>query len=169
LFSKQIDIKLQREYLPESDPRIVRLKNEIEFMRKAVDDLKKGSTEFSNDAFAAGELPDLITEYVGLSRDAQIQTAILTLLAQQLETAKLEAMGTNQSFQIIEKAEIPEVRFKPGRSKIAVVACITAFFASMIAAFIVEFIQKAKQDPVEGEKLLAIKRMLTFGKKAHRG
>ena len=169
LFSKQIDMKLQRDYLPESDPRIVRLKNEIEFLRKTIDDLNKGSTEFSDAAFNAGQFPDLVVQYVGLSRDAQVQTAILTLLTQQYETAKLEAMGTTQIFQVIEMAEVPEVRFKPNRTKIVMVMCMVGFALSLFAAFIVEFVQKTKQDPVEGEKLQAIKRMLSFGKKARRG
>jgi tyrosine-protein kinase Etk/Wzc len=169
LFAKQIDLKLQSEYLPESDPRMVRLKNEIELMRKTLEELKKGSTEFSGGSFSTGELPELVVQYSSLSREAQIQLAILTTLVQQHELAKLEAMGTTQSFQIIEKAEVPEVKWKPSRFMISVIVACAALFISILAAFIVEFFQKAGLDPVEGEKLQVIRRMLPFRKKNRRG
>ncbi len=167
LFSNQIDLKLLREYLPESDPRVVRAKNEVELISTSLADIEKGSSDLSTSSYPSGKLPELAVQYAELSRDAKVQMAILTTLTQQLEAAKLEVVGRTELFQIVEKAEVPEARYKPARSKIAVLTVLSAFIVSVLIAFVLEYFSRAGQDPVEGEKLRSIKRMLSFGKKAH--
>jgi tyrosine-protein kinase Etk/Wzc len=166
IFSKQIELKLQREYLPETDPRIVRLKTDIEQMKGIVTDLKNGQTELLNESVASGRIPDVIVRYATLAREAEIQMTILTTLQQQLETAKLESMSNSRVFQVVDKAETPEVRSKPSRSRIALISVFSTFFLSVFASFIFEYFNRAGNDPIESKKIAAIKRAFTLRKKA---
>jgi uncharacterized protein involved in exopolysaccharide biosynthesis len=91
------------------------------------------------------------------------------MLQQQLEATKLEEMDTSQTIQTVEQAEIPEGKAFPSRGKILVIVTVVGLFFSVLLAFVREYFEKARLDPVEGEKLAAIRGMLGWGKGERRG
>ena len=82
--------------------------------------------------------------------------------------AKLEEMDTSATFQIVERADVPEVRFSPSRAKTTVIVTVAGFFLSVLVAFIVEYFRKAGQDPAESEKIATIRSQLSFRRKGPR-
>ena len=168
VITKQVELDLQRKYLPDSDSRIVRLKAELEGLRRLLAEMNVGGNEFNTGMVPQKLLPSLSAQYLTLKRDLDIQQTTLGLLKQQLVMVKLEEMDTSRTFQVLERAEVPEVKFSPSRSKIAVIATVAGFFLSVFAAFVVEYFSRAGKDPVESAKLQAIRSMFSFRRPAPR-
>jgi tyrosine-protein kinase Etk/Wzc len=166
--TKQVELQLQMKYLPESDARIVRLKDEIEAIKKLISQLTEGGTDFVTGTVPQNQMPALGVQYLNLQRDLQAQQAIISILKQQYETAKLEEMDTSKTFQVVEIAEVPEVRSGPSRTMSAIIVTVVAFFLSILLAFFMEYLERAKHDPVESEKLSVIRASLGFRKKLSR-
>ncbi len=99
----------------------------------------------------------LTLEYFDLQRDREVLAGIFELLMQQFETAKIEEMDDTRTFQILEQAEVPEIKDSPSRGKISMIVTLTTFFLSIFLAFILEYFDRVKQDPEEARKLDQIK------------
>jgi uncharacterized protein involved in exopolysaccharide biosynthesis len=99
----------------------------------------------------------LTLEYFDLQRDKEVLAGIYELLMQQFETAKIEEMDDTRTFQILEQAEVPELKDSPSRGKICIIVTLTTFFLSVFLAFILEYFDRVKRDPEEAEKLNQIK------------
>ena len=168
VITKQVELELQNRYLPESDSRIVKLKAELEGLRRLLSEMKVGGSDFDTGMVPQKLLPGLSAEYLTLKRDLEIQQTTLGLLKQQLEMAKLEEMDTSRTFQVLERAEVPEVRFSPSRAKTAIIAAVAGFFLAVLTAFVVEYFNRAGKDPVESAKLEAIRSMLWLRRRAPR-
>jgi tyrosine-protein kinase Etk/Wzc len=166
--SKQMELDLQKKYVPESDSRIVKLKAELAGLQKLMTGLREGDSEFSTGPVSQKTIPALSAQYLGLKRDVEISQSTLALLKQQYELAKLESMDTSATFQVVERADVPEVRFSPGRAKTAVIATVAGFFVSVLVAFIVEYFHKAGQDPDDSQKIAVIRSQLSFRRRGQR-
>ncbi len=168
VITKQLELDLQRKYVPDSDSRVVKLKAELEGLRRRLEEMRVGGNSFDTGMVPQNLLPGLSAQYLTLKRDLEIQQTTLGLLKQQLEMAKLEEMDTSRTFQILERAEVPEVRFSPSRTKTAVIAAVAGFFLAVLTAFVVEYFSRAAKDPVESAKLQAIRSMFSPRRRAPR-
>jgi uncharacterized protein involved in exopolysaccharide biosynthesis len=105
-------------------------------------------------------IPELSIQYSSMLEEIKLKQIIYGMLRQEYEKAKIEEANTTKVFQIIEKAEVPEVKSGPSRSRICLVMTVAAFIVSVIIAFYKEYIEKVRNDPEDSEKLGEIKRML---------
>ena len=168
LKSRQMDLDLQQKYTPETDTRIVMLKDQISQLERQIQDLRTGVGSMSTGSPSLSSMMGLSARFATVKTDVQVQQAILLALKQQLETTKLEEQDTSPTFQIVEKAEVPEVRSAPSRSKTAIIITLAGFFVSVLIAFVLEYFDRARREPIEAEKLLDIGRNLAIRKKSTR-
>jgi tyrosine-protein kinase Etk/Wzc len=161
LRSDVIKAELERqtllEYLRQDDPKLVRLRQEIEKKNQLIEELKTGLDEYSGELIPQNLIPELTREYLSLQGELSVQEKIYGMLRQEYEVVKLEEADNTQTFQIIEPAEVPEVKAGPFRSQICMAVAALAFLAACVLAFILEYLEKAKRDPVEAEKLAGIR------------
>ncbi len=166
VINKEIDLQTRSEYLKEDDPQIVRLRNEIDKLEDFIRELKQGFEQYSGaQTIPQDEISEITPRYLNLRRDLTIQESIYSMLRQQFETAKIEETDTSQMFQIIEEAEVPELKYGPSRAKICAIITLTAFFLAVFLAFVKEYFEKVRKDPIESAKLEAIQRMLSRRKR----
>ncbi len=66
------------------------------------------------------------------------------LLTSQYEMAKIEESKEELAFQVIDKAVPPVQRISPKRAQICVVAFMTAFMASILLAFLREYVKRLR-------------------------
>ena len=109
------------------------------------------------------QLPELSARFLNLTRDLQIVQAIYSGLRSQYESLKIEERDTSSRFQIIEHAEVPEIKSGPSRSRITIIVTMTVFFLSIFLSFVLEYFERVKNDPIESSKLSEIRRMLRRG------
>lgn len=79
-------------------------------------------------------------QYLTLHREMLGQ--VNTLLAQQLEMAKIEESKEDLNFQVVDWARIPEQRFKPNRRQIVMVTFATAMLLAVFFVFFMEYLKK---------------------------
>lgn len=160
VLTQQVQLAVLQKSFPDSDARIVTLKNEIAELNKVMSEIKQGSDQYSTGGLATKQLVDLSTRYAMLKRDAEIAQSVLSTLKSQYEMTKLQEMDNSKTFQVVEKAEVPELKAGPSRTKIMIILTLSAFFISLLIAFIREYLDRARYDPIESEKLNAIRRMI---------
>lgn len=157
VYEKELELAALLEYYPIDHPEVQRAENEIGHLRSLISELRGGFNEFSAIGIPQSQIGSVGVEYAELEAEVQIQRSILASLRARFETTRLEEADNSRMFQIIEPAEVPEVKAGPSRAMIVIVVTVTAFFLSVFLAFILEYFEKARRDPVEAEKLEEIK------------
>lgn len=160
IIKAQLELKSLREYLAESDPRIIRLKQEIENKTNFIAELRRGLQDLAGVYIPQKVVPELMTKYLSLESELKIHEAVFSTLRQEYESVKIEEADNSRVFQIVESAEVPEMKAGPSRGKICIIVTVAAFFLSVFAAFIREYFDRVRRDPVESEKLAGIRAMI---------
>lgn len=102
------------------------------------------------------ELPALAIEYSHLRLSHDIQMRIYQNLQEQYEIKRLASVDTS-TFSILESAEIEELKARPSRSKICIIATIVGFILSIASAVVYSFIKSILNDPERKGSILGHK------------
>jgi capsule polysaccharide export protein KpsE/RkpR len=161
ILGKQSELRTLEASRRENDPEVRRTRMEIQTLQEQRQILINGnSTAETPTDIPQSQLPELSARYLNLTRDLQIVQTIYSGLRSQYESLKVEEMDTSNRFQIIEEAEVPELKSGPSRSKICIIFTMTIFFLAVFVSFILEYFARVRHDPIESGKLSEIKRML---------
>jgi uncharacterized protein involved in exopolysaccharide biosynthesis len=93
-----------------------------------------------------GAMPQLGQEYMRLMREFKIQESLVELLTKQNEMAKLNEAKDVVPFQVFQSARVPELKSKPKRSLMVILATVTSGFLMVLLAFIREYIMKMNDE-----------------------
>ena len=166
IIQKESELKSLQSNRRPDDPEINRLKMELELYQETRELTSSGSKSAGNSIdIPMNQLPELSAIFLNLTRDLQYLQVIYTSLRSQYETVKIEEKDNSALFQLIEQAEVPEIKSGPSRGKICIITTVAAFFLAVFLSFVFEYFERVKQDPVESEKLKAIKGMLRLSRK----
>ena len=146
------------------DPLAVRLQNDIDELNRLLQEMREGYKFYTPVAIPQDQLPRVSSEYLDLKFEVTLRQAIYTSLRQSLETVLLDEKDQTSLFQVLQRAEVPELKAGPSRAKICVIATITAFFVAVFLAFVAEYLDRVRRDPEESRKLDDIRRMLRLRK-----
>jgi len=147
LILKEMEISNYEKISRVNDPIMIQLKNERDNFFAKIKEIETGAGTGSRVMPSQKELPTIAFEYAKIQRDLLVQTELFKILTQQYELAKLNAAGQEPVFQILEMAEVPDKKSGPSRGMICVVATMAGFFLSILLAFVVESVEKMRNDP----------------------
>ncbi|MGL1890242.1 MAG: hypothetical protein OCD02_01380 [Spirochaetaceae bacterium] len=150
LLQKEVAIESYGATSAVKDPGYIRLINERDAILNALQKLENG--EVGNYP-PVKDLPKLALELKKLELEAGVQLAGYTALVQQSETLKITAEGTGSTFQVLELAEVPEMKSGPGRAKSCIIVTFVGFFCSIFFVFLKEVWLNIKNDPEKMKKL----------------
>jgi len=157
LAKKEIELKKLLEIFKESDPKVVRLKKEIDTTEEIINEAEMGMGIFSGQFIPQDMIPELTRKYLNLKLEMSIQAEIYKMLRKQYEATLIEELDTAAKFQILETAEIPEKKDQPSRSFLCLLTVVIAFLVSILVSFVRNYVDSAKEDPEENKKLIKIK------------
>ena len=140
-----------RERLPREDPSLLLKELEVEELRKVLSALERGGESGTLPSIAV--LPRLAMHLEEKTRLLEAHAQLYASLLQQYELVKLQEGGTIPTFQVIEYAEVPEMKSGPSRGKLCMIFSLTALFLSILIAFFKEFRDNLRQDPLRMSKL----------------
>ncbi|UCE03859.1 MAG: hypothetical protein JSW67_06645 [Candidatus Latescibacterota bacterium] len=103
------------------------------------------------------EVPDLALQYMRLLREVKVQTALYTMLLQQLEQARMEEQKNTRVLSVLDSAVPSEQRVFPKRVRIVVVAALAAFAWVAIFAVFVEKLRERRESAAEAARLQALR------------
>jgi uncharacterized protein involved in exopolysaccharide biosynthesis len=77
--------------------------------------------------------------------DPMIKQNLYTMIAQQIQTSMMAEAKENFAFKIIDPPKVPDLKYKPKRALMAIIAFIAALFLSVFIAFMKEYIEKNEE------------------------
>lgn len=90
-------------------------------------------------------LPDLALTFARLQRNLGVKEKVFGVLTEQYEMAKIAEAEEGSQFEVIDHARAPEVKSKPRRSIMVILAGLSAGVLGVFAAFLIEFVKRRKQ------------------------
>ena len=150
LLKKEVEIESYGKISNIKDPVYIRLNNERDAIKNALVKLENGEV---GDYPPVKDLPKLAFELEKLKRAAEIQLIGYKALVQQSETLKLTASGNESTFQVLEYAEVPEIKSGPSRGKLVIIVTFAGFFLSIFFVFLKEAWMNIKNDPEKMNRL----------------
>lgn len=154
LLMKNVAIDSYSQISSIKDPGYLKLLSERDALANAIKLVESGET---GDYPPLDKLPELSLKLEYLKRELDVQATVYKSLIAQIESLKLTSDGTGPTFQVLEKARVPEKKSDPSRSKIVVLLTFAGFFFSIFFVFIKEALLSIKNDPLKMRKLKGIK------------
>jgi tyrosine-protein kinase Etk/Wzc len=90
---------------------------------------------------SVGSVPALGVQQVRLLREFKTQEMIVELLTKQYELAKLTEAKDVNSIQVIQKAEVPDKKYKPKRRNIVLGATFVVFILSVSYVMVLNYVE----------------------------
>jgi uncharacterized protein involved in exopolysaccharide biosynthesis len=160
LANKELTLAEISVYRSLEDPEVRQLQNEVAVLRKFISESTGGFQQFSPTSIPENQVPEVAAAYLNLQYDLQLKQSIYMSTRQSWESVLLEQKGSVPEFQVLEKAQVPELKSGPSRSHIVIIGTIVAGVLAILIAFILEYFGRAAADPVEAWKLRRILQML---------
>ena len=91
------------------------------------------------------QLPQLALEFARLQRNLKVKEKVFGVLTEQHEMAKIAEAEEGSQFEVIDVARAPELKSKPRRSIMVILAGLSAGVLGVFAAFLIEFIRRRKE------------------------
>jgi uncharacterized protein involved in exopolysaccharide biosynthesis/Mrp family chromosome partitioning ATPase len=149
--AREVQLGVQQRLLTGASREVYLLQEELQALRVQLARLQNGlpsprlvpdhqAVAIENQAqFSFEQAPEIKLRYARLQREALVQNKLFTLLAQQLEQARIEEARDETAFQVLDRALPPERKFKPKRSTTVMLATVVSAFVGIMLAFFREY------------------------------
>uniref|UniRef100_C6E0L9 Lipopolysaccharide biosynthesis protein n=1 Tax=Geobacter sp. (strain M21) TaxID=443144 RepID=C6E0L9_GEOSM len=137
LVAQEVQMATMRQQFTDESHELKSIKATIVSLRGQIARLEgSGST---GSMPGVGAMPQLEQEYIRLMREFKVQETLVELLTKQYEMTKLNEAKDVVPFQILQLAKVPELKSKPKRSSIVIIAAFASGFLMVLTAFVREF------------------------------
>jgi uncharacterized protein involved in exopolysaccharide biosynthesis len=147
LILKEIEIKNYSTISAIEDPKIQQLKDERQNILDLIaEQIQRGGAEVTDSSAATSSqksLPDIQLDFNHLSMELDVQRRIYNTISHQYEVMKI-ASEPEATFQILELAEVPDVKSGPKRSIIVILGVGGAIIISAMLAVLLNSLSQAK-------------------------
>jgi uncharacterized protein involved in exopolysaccharide biosynthesis len=144
---QEVRVQAMRSFATTENPDLVLAEQELATMRAQLDRLERGRGKRSVADVPIENVPTAGLEYIRKLRDVKYHEALFALLARQFEAAKIDEARDTLIVQQMDKAVRPEKHSWPKRFILVLVATILALLLAIMAAFYMENIERANEDP----------------------
>lgn len=141
MVTKEVQLSALRVSQTDESPEVKSLLTTISRLKREIG-ARSGSDGSGEGLPSVGSVPSLGVQYARLLRQVKVQEAVFEQLTKQFELAKLSEAKDSANIQVIDAAVAPDRKARPKRSMIVMLATISAFFASVMAAFLFEYLEK---------------------------
>jgi uncharacterized protein involved in exopolysaccharide biosynthesis len=156
--AQEVRLGAMRGYLAETAPEFKQALTALASLRAQLAKQSQGvrpSTPRA-DGSPGGARDDYIARY----RDFKYQETLFELFARQFEMAKLDESREGATIQVIDAATAPELKSKPKKALIAVLATLATGFLLLLWVFVRQALKNAAQDGESAQKLAGIRAAL---------
>jgi uncharacterized protein involved in exopolysaccharide biosynthesis len=145
--AQEVKVQAVRSFATAENPDLVMAEQELATMRAQLERVERGQGKRSVADVPIEKVPTAGLEYVRKLRDVQYHEALFQLLAKQYEAAKIDEARDTLFVQQLDKAVRPEKHSWPKRFILVLVATILALLLAIVAAFYLENMERANEDP----------------------
>ena len=123
--------------------------NEIVTLQKQIHEIESSVQNVYNPY----NTPSIVMDATLVKTELAVQEEVYKQLKVQYESLKVSMASEKPVFQILEYAEIPDMKSGPSRGKLCIIVTFAAFFISVFLAFLLNAIENIKNDPEAMAKL----------------
>jgi uncharacterized protein involved in exopolysaccharide biosynthesis len=162
--AKEVQIRAMRSFATSQNPDLQRAEAELQGLRGQLAILERNNISGRGDIqIPTSKVPEAGLAYVRKLRDVKYYETIFELLAKQFEIAKIDEARTATIIQVLDRATPPELKSKPKRSLIVLVAAVLAAFLAILLAFSLEIGRRLVADPENAARIQILKSYLFRG------
>ncbi len=144
LVAQEVQLAVLKRQFTEESQDVKRASATIANLRSQIARMEGSASEGSMPG--VGAMPQLGQEYMRLMREFKIQESLVELLTKQYEMTKLNEAKDVVPFQVFQTARVPELKSKPKRSIMVILATVTSGFLMIFLAFIREYASKMNDE-----------------------
>lgn len=152
--AQEVKVGAMRGYLMESAPDFKQSLIELANLRAQL--VKQSKDSIQNKV--KGDAPG---DYVSKYREFKYQEALFELFSKQFEMAKMDESREGAIPQVIDLATPPELKSKPQKAIIAVLAALSSGFILLLFVFVRQAMRNANNDADSAQKIQALKASLS--------
>jgi len=160
--AKEVELKVMKTYSTPQNPDLRRVEETLKGLRAELAKMEGRGGQGHDPFMPTGRMAQIGTDYAKQLRDLKFNEVLYGLLLQQYEAAKLDEAKDATTIQIIDTAVHPEKRVKPKRTLMILLGAIIGFFLSAFAAFVMEYRERANENPEDRERFDMLKKYLSF-------
>jgi len=160
MVAKEIEIKAARRFATDANPKLKQLQAEYNAIKKQFE-ANKGMLNASSGTGEIKNITESSLKYAALFREYKFRESLVTILLRQYETAKIREAQDPVVIQLLSLPTVPEIRSKPERKKIVILATFAGGFLSLIFALIKHFMSLSARDPLVSSKIGYVKNALS--------
>ncbi|HLP41063.1 MAG TPA: GNVR domain-containing protein, partial [Fibrobacteria bacterium] len=148
----ELNLDITRKVYSPENPKVKELEMELRELKRQRESF---ASQRKSDLLIPYNLaPDLGLELLRLKRNFKVQETLFELVIQQYEYAKFEESKSTPTVQVLDKAEPPQKRASPKRSKIVIAVFMASLaFGALLAVCIEAYRRFRDTNPVEYAKL----------------
>ncbi len=148
--AQEVKLGAMRGYLAESAPDFKQAINELANLRaqlsKEEKDAPMSSAKLANEG-----------DYISKFREFKYHETLFELFSKQFELAKVDEAREGAVIQVVDVAEAPEIKAKPKKAMIAIMATLVSGFAILLFVFVRQAFLNAGKDIESAKKILQLK------------
>lgn len=156
MVAKEIEIKAARRFATDANPKLKQLQAEYNAIQKQFE-ANKGLRSATSPTGEIKNITESSLQYATLFREYKFRESLVTILLRQYETAKIQEAQDPVVIQLLSPPTVPEIRSKPQRSKIVILATLLGGFLAVFIAFIKHFMSLSAKDPEVAPKIAFVK------------
>jgi len=145
--AQEVVVQSMRSFATPENPDLILAQQELTALQGQLAHLEHGHGKASIDDLPIESVPTAGLEYVRRFREVKYREALFELLAKQFEAAKIDEARDALIVQPLDKAVRPERKYGPPRAIIVISVTLLAALAAIIIAFLMETMERAKDDP----------------------
>ncbi|MFA7359936.1 MAG: GNVR domain-containing protein [Candidatus Kapaibacterium sp.] len=134
--AEEIKLELLRKLLSPDQSEVKTQETKIAAMKKQLNEIQ--NTEDPDTRLKLKGTPQTILDYVRLTRSVEIQNKLLVFLLPIYEQAKIEEVKEMPSVAILDPPVVPEIKVKPKRLTITLIATLAVFLLLTFSAIMYE-------------------------------
>jgi uncharacterized protein involved in exopolysaccharide biosynthesis len=147
--AQELKLGAMRGYLVETAPEFKQALNELANLKAQLAKQEKDTPSNRNTTAQA--------DYISKYREFKYNETLLELFAKQFEIAKVDESREGAVIQILDFAQAPELKSKPKKALIAIIATLAAGLALLLFVFIRQALNNTGKDPESANKLKHLK------------
>ena len=155
LINKEMELSAFGEFTRADHPVTQQLTAERDQLRLTITELEQryfgarsnGNSAAQRPAFGSQDIPELSVRFGRLERELRVQAGIYEVLTRQYEVTRLSLDGDEAQLQVLEPADVPELKSGPSRAIMVIVATFASGFLAVFLAFFLEFLHGLRADP----------------------
>jgi capsular polysaccharide biosynthesis protein len=159
--SLETELKILGHYTSPTSEEYTRKKREYDEVLQQLSKLKHGDGEDADLIRAyiptLGDIPELALQLMRLKRAAEIENTVYTMLVKEYEKSRIEEARDTPTIQVMDRAEVPNMRSRPKRKMLVVVGAVVGLgWSSFLAIFVTAWRENREQSRIVTDVLSPI-------------